>query len=212
MKLSGKHVFYAMSASLVILVLAIVGCTYLASSMLSDRAKKLSDLKVTNAVLDQEAQGLAKAKQDTATYKPLQTIAKTIVPQDKDQAQAVREIVKLAAASGITPSSISFPASTLGAKAVGTATGTTVPVTGGASASKLTQLTPVKGSPGLYVMQITISQDSSTPVPYSKFIDFLNRLEQNRRTALVSNIVLQPSTKDRNQLSFTLTLNEYIKP
>jgi len=212
--MNSKRVFYVMAGGLVLLVAAIVGCTYLASSMLASRAKVLSDLKVQDAVLTAEQASLTKAKKDIVKYSPLETIAKSVVPQDKDQAETVREIVKLASDSGLQLSSITFPASTLGAKAAGVAgaaTGTT-PVVPKAGNANLTQLTPVKGSPGLYVMPITITQDTSAPVPYTKFIGFLAKLEQNRRTAQVTSIVLQPLPTDRSQLSFTLTLQKYIKP
>jgi len=65
---------------------------------------------------------------------------------------------------------------------------------------------------GVYNLQIIIQEGTNSPVPYSKFIDFLSRLEQNRRTAQVTSIVLQPLATDRDNVSFTLTLNEYIKP
>jgi hypothetical protein len=214
--MNSKRVFYLMIGGLIVLVLGILGSTYLASSMLSTRAKTLSDLKLKNQVLSTEQTGLIKAKKDIAKYTSLEKIAKTIVPQDKDQAQTVREIVKLASDSGIKPTSITFPASTLGAPAAGaTSTGAAdTPATSKASsaAAGLTQLTPVKGATGLYILPIIISQDSSSPVPYARLVDFLSRLEQNRRTAQVSSIVLQPSSADRNMLSFTLTVDEYIKP
>lgn len=209
--MNSKRVFYLMIAGVVVLVLATIGSTYMASSMLKKQAATLQGLKLKNRVLSEEQTGLIKAKSDIAKYSSLEKIAKTIVPQDKDQAQTVREIVKLANASGINPSSITFPASTLGATAAGsTASGTAVAA--GSGASNLTQLTPVKGIPGLYVLPITIQQDSASPVPYARLVEFLSRLEQNRRTAQVSSIMLQPSTIDRNKLSFTLTVDEYIKP
>jgi hypothetical protein len=208
--MNSKRVFYVMVAGLAILVLAIVGGAYIANTLLVRQAKTLSDLKLQSQVLDQEKTGLTSAKKDIAKYDDLEKIAKTIVPQDKDQAEVVREIVKLANDSGFKPSSITLPASTLGASKSSVAGTPGVPAP--AANSNLTQLTPVKGNPGLYILEITVTQDASSPVPYSQFIDFLSRLEQNRRTALVSSIVLQPSPTDRNMLSFTLTVDKYIKP
>lgn len=209
--MNSKRVFYVMSGVLAVLVLAILGTAYLASGMLESRAATLQGLKLKNRVLTEEQTGLIKAKKDIAKYSSLEKIAKTIVPQDKDQAQTVREIVKLANASGINPSSITFPASTLGALTTGIG-GTAPPAAASAARSNLTQLTPVKGITGLYVLPITITQDSTSPVPYARLVEFLNRLEQNRRTAQVSSIVLQPSATNRDMLSFTLTVDEYIKP
>lgn len=209
--MNSKRVSYLMSGFLVILVLAVIGSAVLANMLLEKQAHTLSDLKLNSQVLDQQQTSLIKAKKDIKKYEALDTIARTIVPQDKDQAQTVREIVKIAGDSGITPTSISFPSSTLGsATTVRPATGTAS--TAPAANTNLTQLIPVKGTPGLYTLQITINQDASSPVEYSKFLDFLSRLEQNRRTAQVSGIVLQPSATDRNKLSFTLTVDEYIKP
>ncbi|MDB5182139.1 MAG: hypothetical protein JWP13_902 [Candidatus Saccharibacteria bacterium] len=202
--MNSKRVSYIMIGALAALVLAIIGGAYAASTVLQKQADTLNALKLKHEVLEEEKVGLAKAKKDVEKYSSLERIAKTIVPQDKDQAETVREIVKLASDSGMRPSSITFPASTLGS------TPGAKPTAGGAS--NLTQLTPVSGNPGLYLLPITISQDASAPVSYSQFINFLSRLEQNRRTAQVSSIVLQPSPQNRNTLSFTLTVDKYIKP
>lgn len=211
--MNSKRVFYLMIGGIVVLVLATLGSTYMASSMLEKQATTLNGLKLKNRVLSEEQAGLIKAKKDIAKYSSLEKIAKTIVPQDKDQAQTVREIVKLANASGINPSSITFPASTLGAAAAAsTSAAKSTAASPGSGTANLTQLTPVKGITGLYVLPITITQDSSSAVPYARLVEFLSRLEQNRRTAQVSSIVLQPSSIDRSKLSFTLTVDEYIKP
>jgi hypothetical protein len=206
--MNSKRVFYLMAAMIGILVCAIVASAYLANTILSKKAASLNDLKLQSKVLEEKQLSLVKAKKDVQKYSTLEAIAKTIVPQDKDQALTVREIVKLADESGIKLSSINFPSSSLGNP------GAARPATpaGGAAAPNLTQVEPVTGNPGLYVLPITISQGSATPVPYNQFIDFLSRLEQNRRTAHVSSIVLQPSSNNRNMLSFTLTLDQYIKP
>jgi len=213
--MSSKRIFYIMNGVIALLVIAIIGSTYVATGQFNKQAAKLGEYKLQHQVLEQEQVGLAKAKKDIATYSSLEQIAKSVVPQDKNQAIAVREIVKIAAASGIKPTAINFPSSSLG----GPATAAVVPavpavpaVPGAASKQALSQLTPVKGIPGVYNLQITIQQEASSPVPYAKFIDFLSRLEQNRRTAHVTGIVLQPSPKDRNMVSFTLTVDEFIKP
>jgi hypothetical protein len=201
--MNSKRIFFVMIGVLVILVLGTIGSAYVANTMLEKQAATLKNLKLLSQVNDQEEISLTQAKKDIKKYDELQQIAKTIVPQEKDQAETVRDIVQLAADSGFKPTSIALPTSTLGASAAGAATNV---------GTNLTQLTPVKGNNGLYVMEITITQDSSSSIPFTQFIDFLSRLEQNRRTALVSSVVLQPSTKIPGNLSFTLTLDKYIKP
>lgn len=215
--MKSKHVYFAMIGAIVLLIGAIIGGTYLANHQLQAQAQELQGYKTEAEVLAREKTGLAKAKKDVAKYSELEKIAKTIVPQDKDQAQTVREIIKMASEAGIKPTSINFPASTLGgAGRVGAAAGAgaaaTPGATDGTSTKSLSQLVPVKGMNGVYNLQITVQQDTNAPVPFSRFLDFLTRLENNRRTAQVTSVVLQPTTQDRNLVSFTLTVDEYIKP
>jgi hypothetical protein len=70
----------------------------------------------------------------------------------------------------------------------------------------------VPNIPGVYQLQITVEGDSSKPVQYNSFLNFLTALEHNRRTAQVSTVSIAPSASNPNLLSFTLTLEEYIKP
>lgn len=215
--MNSKRMFYVMIGLLMLSLLATVGGAYLVNARMQTQAKALLALKLRRAVLAQEQDSLTIAKKDVAKYLPLEHIAKQIVPQDKNQAEAIREIVNMAAASGISPTSISFPSSTLGANtplapaaAGSAATPPAAPVP--SASNSLSQLRPVTGIPGVYELEITIQQDASRPVPYSQFIAFLSRLEQNRRTAQVTSITLQPSAKNHNALSFTLAINEFIKP
>lgn len=185
-----------------ILFFGLIGGTYGANSLLEKQADKLITLKAKIEALNTEQQGLVKAKKDIKTYAELEKIAKSVVPQDKDQAEAVREIVNIAAANGVSLSTISFPASNLGSLNAQATTTTT----------SLSQLQPVKNIPGVYQLQISVVGDPNKPVAYDKFISFLAALERNRRTAQVSTISIQPNLANRNLLTFTLSLNEYIKP
>lgn len=181
--------------------IGLLGSAVAADRILSQKSAELSKIKAQSQVADELQQSLKKNKADIAKYAELNAIAKTVVPQDKGQAQTVGEIVKIAADSNIPNlSSITFPASTLG----GAGATQTAP--------NLTQLTPVKGIPGVYVLPITITQDGANTVPYDAFLTFLRKLENNRRTAQVSTVSIQPDTKNPNQILFTLTVNEYIKP
>lgn len=206
--MTSKRLRLLLLAVLSLMFLGLIGGTYEANKLLESHAARLISLKAKNEALTSEQQGLVKAKKDIKTYAQLETIAKSVVPQDKDQAEAVREIVNIAAAYGISLSTISFPASSLGslipqASSSSTSTKTTV---------SLSQLQPVKNISGVYQLQISVVGDSNKPVAYDKFISFLSALENNRRTAQVSTISIQPNLANRNLLTFTLSLNEYIKP
>ena len=147
-------------------------------------------------------------KSNIEKYKELNSIAKSIVPQDKDQAKTVREINKLAAESSIALKAITFQTSNLGQ-----AQSTTNAGGSGAKPAtpSISQVKPVDGIPGVYSQEITITPDDKSPVPYRKFLTFLEKLESNRRTAHVQKITINPGD-DGSTLIFVLTLNAYVKP
>jgi len=210
-----KRVYYVMLSLVGVLFVAMLVGTFQVNSLLKDKAKHLVDLKLQSQVISSQQTGLQQAKKQVAQYSSFELTAKSIVPQDKDQAEAVREIANLAAESGITRlSSVTFPLSTLGGVA-GTSSatagsGSTAPKP--SSKSALTQLLPVKGINGVYSLQITIQQTSEAAIPYSQFLTFLEKLEQNRRTAQVTSIILLPDNTHPNLVAFTLVINEFIKP
>jgi hypothetical protein len=198
--MSAKRFSFILAGLGVLLGLGIPASAYEAGQLLAGQSHDLSVLKAQNQVVADQQNQLASDKAAIAKYADLNTIAKSVVPQDKDEAEAVREIVNLAAASGIHgPSSITFPTSTLG--------GTQVKTAGG-----LTQVTPVKDIPGVYDLQITVTQNDTDLVPYSSFATFLAKLEQNRRTAQVTSISIEPDQKNPSLVAFTLVIDEYTKP
>jgi hypothetical protein len=215
-----KRLYYTFMTLVFLLLVGLVAGAYGTNQLLTTRANKVTSLKAKSLALAQEQLSLTKSKEEIKQYASLQKITQTVVPEDKDQAESVREIVNIAAANGISLETINFPASTLGFIAGGGSTSSTPSATttpspaasANSSASRLSQLTPVKNIPGVYDLLITVQSDPNKPVKYSLFVNFLSGLEHNRRTAEISTITLQPSTNDRNLLSFTLTLNEYIKP
>lgn len=201
--MTSKKLFLGLMALLVVLSFGLLICVRWADAMLGRQSRTLVELKAENQSLAEQQVQLNKDKKIVAKYTELNTIAQTVVPQDKDQAKAVREIVNLAAQSGISKlSSIAFPPSTLGGAAGSTKK----------AKPQFTQITPVKGISGVYNMELTVTQSDADTVPYSSFINFLAKLEQNRRTAQVSSISVQPDQEAPDRVSFTLVINEYIKP
>lgn len=208
-----KRTYYVLLVVTILLFGGLVFGTYSTNKLMVARSNKLTELKIKTLALQQEKLSLATAKKGIAKNADLLKIAQAVVPQDKDQAEAVRQIVKIASANNVKLASITFPASTLG----GGPTASTSPAPASANATKtqstaLTQVQPVKGIPGVYDLQITVQSDSSKPVPFTQFVGFLKALEQNRRTAQVNSISIAPLPSNRNLLTFSLTLDEYIKP
>ncbi|HTH72135.1 MAG TPA: hypothetical protein VL737_02120 [Candidatus Pristimantibacillus sp.] len=169
--------------------------TYIGTGILKTKSLDVKTARLQSRVVEENQTLLRKAKADIQKYNDLATVAKSIVPQDKDEAQTVHEITNLSSQNGIALGSITFPSSALGD-----------------NKTPNTQLVPVKSIPGVYSLQITVTSDAKNSVPFNNFINLLSALEHNRRTALVTGIALQPDSKVPGNLFFSLTLEEYIKP
>lgn len=206
--MNGKRFHYVMIGLTGVFAVAIFGSVLLANQLLKQQSKKLYDLKLQSQILSQKQVALGKAKKDINLYSELEREAKLIVPQDKDQAEAVREIVNIAKSAGISITSIIFPSSTLGntpAKSGGTSAGAAT------KAPAISQTQAVPGLKGVYTMPITV-QVTNAPVAYSNFTTFLSKLEKNRRTSQVSSVNIQPLASSPGKVNFTLIVNAYIKP
>lgn len=217
--MTSKRLYFALSALLALTVVAAAAAVYYGNTLLTARAERLMALKVEGKALDEQQLALLQAQKDIQRYSELETIAKTVVPQEKDQARTVREIIALARASGVGIASFAFPSSTLGERRQQPAPPPSEPqpqppqpvAPAAATQPVLTQVEPVKGITGLFQMDINV-QGSSEPVPYEALLSFLSRLEQNRRTAQVINLSVQPASATRDKVTFNLTLRVYIKP
>lgn len=195
-----------------LLILVIIGSVAGGNTLLQKESKKLVELKVQNKAIEQQESSLKQAKKDIEKYKQLNDIAKSIVPQDKDQAKTIREITKIAEESGIQLKGFTFQASNLGQAPV------TTPKPSGSEGSAttatpttppLSQVKAVDGIPGVYSLDITITPVDKQPIPYSKFLSFLEKLENNRRTAHVDKISVNPT---ENGVTFSLSVKAYVKP
>lgn len=214
MKITSRRLYIILLALIGLLLLALPVSAYEISGLLASRSDV--KLKAKSEALDQEQQSFEVAQQSIKKYSNLEKIAKAIVPQDKSQAEAVREIVNIASENGVTLASISFPPSTLGGGIGPSSSGSNSQSKPSASnlnnsQNKLSQLTAVNGMPGVYQLPITITSDRKNPILYNQLINFLSDLEYNRRTAQVDSININP-VGGGQYLTFDITLNEYIKP
>ncbi len=208
---TSKRAFFALLGVLVLVIASIVAITYFGLGLLTKKGDELTKLKAQQLIIKNREAALVGAKQDVKDYTELEKISKAIVPQEKDQARTVREIVAIAQEAGVPLASITFPESTLGTlKSSGSKRSSAAPKATGDQSK--TQLTAVPGTKGLYAMDISVKSDANSPVPYNRLITFLDKLEQNRRTAHVTNISIQPFKDNRNLVTFTINLNVYIKP
>lgn len=204
MKVNSKIFFFGLLGILGLIIAAAIAGTVYGTNMLEKTGDNLLERKLENAALERDEQSLSQAKRDIEKYKNLEQVARSIVPQEKDQARTVRELVAIADQSGIRIESIGFPSSDLG--------GTGSTRGGSASPAGTTQLIQVEGLSGVYAMPIDIQVSNTTPVAYSQMLGFLERLENNRRTSHVTNLTITPSEENRDLVTFSLQINAYIKP
>lgn len=215
--MSSKKFFFVMVGTLCLLFILILGGLVGGNMVLQKQSKRLIDLKAQNKVIEAQQVSLIQAKKDIEKYEELNKIAKSIVPQDKDQAKTVREITQFAESSNIGLKAITFQLSNLGqaaAKPAGDDSAKAAAEPGTAAAPvvpPLSQVKPVDGIQGVYALEITVSTLDERPVQYRDLLEFLEKLEGNRRTAHVDKITITP-TADGSALRFLLTLNAYVKP
>lgn len=195
MQLTPKRLYFLLMGvvglGFVVLVLGVYG----ADMLLRDKSAVVRNARLESMVLEEKQRQLSRARADILKYQGLANIAKHIVPQDKDQARTVREIVKIAGKHNIKLGAVTFPVSSLGD-----------------ASAKNSQLIAVPNIPGVLGLDITVQSDSTAPASFASLLKFLDALEHNRRTALVKNISLQPDAANPGKLTFTLTLSEFIKP
>ncbi|MEK7095893.1 MAG: hypothetical protein AAB896_01190 [Patescibacteria group bacterium] len=200
-------------AGLVFFIIVIGGLSFL-----SAKTQELIELEQRSRTVDAQSSNLAASKKQVEQYAYFNDIAKTVLPSDKDQAQAVLDIFSLADQSGIAIASVTFPASSLGTKATAPASNNAATAP---TASVISQAKLVEGIAGLYSLELTISPQTGPGVPdakqvtYSKLLDFLGRIEHNRRTAQITQVNIQPQGSDSGPtqfINFTMTINIFMKP
>jgi hypothetical protein len=209
-----KKLHYGLLGSLAVCVLLFIAILVLGIGKLESKSHQLSDLRLQSRVVDDQLASLTQAKAEVSKYAYFKDVAKSVIPSDKDQAQAVVDIFKMADESGISLQNVAFPASTLG---VINSSGATSSSSTAVTKAVLSQAKPVPGISGLYYIEITITPETGNQVPadrlatYAKMLDFLKRIENNRRTAQIAQVNIQPIANSP-YVNFTLNINIFIKP
>ena len=211
LQLNNRTIKLILSGLLIFLGFGFFLVAFKGISLLEKKSDHMVQLKTQSQAAQDQLNGLQIAKKEVQKYSYFKSVASTVIPADKDQAEAVLEIYKIAKQSGIALQSVTFPTSTLGETAAQSATGSA------AAKAALTQAKPVPGIPGLYSLELTITPLSGNNVPaseqatYSKMLNFLNHIESNRRTAQITQVQIQPG-QGGSGLSFVLIVNIFIKP
>jgi uncharacterized protein YerC len=199
--MNSKKLHYLLLAGCGLVLLLSGAAIYKGNELLKTRSDKLYNLKAESLTLAEQQKTLVQAKKDIETYSEIESIARTVVPQEKDQARTVREIIAIANRTGVSIANISFPSSTLGTQDKKKKTEST----------NTTQLVPVEGIPGVYELEINVQTDANQSITYETLLGFLGELEQNRRTSQVKSLTITPSAEDRSRITFNVVLSVYIK-
>ncbi|HSX17849.1 MAG TPA: hypothetical protein VLE51_00630 [Candidatus Saccharimonadales bacterium] len=206
-----KKLRFVLLSLLGLVIIIFLATASLGLGILSNKSKQLVDVKLQSRTVDAQLTSLELAKKQVDKYAYFDSVAKTVLPTDKDQAQAVLDIQQQANQSGIAIGSITFPASNLGATS-----STTLATGSGSTSAAISQAKPVQGISGLYSLELTISPQTGPGVPasqtvtYPKLLDFLNRIEKDRRTAQITEVHIEPQADQT--LTVSLGINIFIRP
>jgi hypothetical protein len=217
MKLNSRKLRLVLIGSLGLAVVIFIATFVVGLSVLGAKSKTMVGLEVKSQTAETQLSNLQQAKKQVEEFSYFKEVAKSVIPNDKDQAEAVVEINDMANKSGLAIQSIVFPASTLG---LPSATATTDATASGSAGKAISQAKPVSDIPGLYSLELIVTPDSSldspaTQITYAKMLNFLSRIENNRHTSQISEVNITPPGAGptlNSGLTFALTINIFIKP
>jgi hypothetical protein len=196
--MNAKKLNLVMMILLALLIVGTGGGLIFANQLLRQGSNKLIQAKLDNIVYDGEEQAYLQARQDLEEYAELNDIIQKILPNSKDQAEAVSELYRIGDETGIIIASVQFPSSSLGQKT---------------SSGNITQAKAVDGMPGVLGIDITVQLEpaSGASISYNNMISFLQKVELNRRSMQIKQITVYADTVNGG-VTFDLTLTIFVKP
>ena len=199
-----------------LLIIGAGAMIYFGYSFMNKSSDSLVTAKLDNIGAEEQEVNYIQARKDLEKYKSLSELLSNILPKDKDQARAVRELYKIGDETNISVDSIQFPASSLGQKAPATSTttpSTTAPTTPAPTGPTVTQAKAVEGMSGVLGIDVdlTLKPETGNSIPYDNMIKFLHKLELNRRSMQIKKITVKPDAKNGG-VTFNVTLTIFIKP
>lgn len=208
--MTAKRLYFILLASMGLLVVGAGAMVYFGYNFMSKSSDSLVNAKLENIAIEEQEINYAKARKDLEKYEDLGVLLRDVLPKEKDQALAVRELYNIGDETNISVDSIQFPASSLGQKPAATAGGTTPTTT---TNSTVTQAKAVEGLSGVLGIdvELTLKPKSGTSIPYDNMIQFLQKVELNRRSMQIKKITVTPDAKNGG-LTFNITLTIFVKP
>jgi transcriptional regulator of acetoin/glycerol metabolism len=195
--MTAKNTHKMLMIMLIMLIVIATSALFISNFMMQKSANNLVQAKLDNVGYDSEEQTYLQARKDLGEYTALNEIIQKILPQSKDQAEAVSELYKIGDETGIKIASITFPSSTLGQKS---------------NSNTVTQAKSVDGMPGVLGIDIAIELEpaSGASISYDSMINFLQRVELNRRNMQIKQITVNADTL-HGGVTFNMTLTIFVK-
>lgn len=193
--MKNKRITILLSLILVISIAGSVGVLYVMHKYITKIDKSISELKSQDEAGAKQLADLNIAELQVKKYQDFSSIASQVLPKVYNQSE-INMIVNLAKQSGIGLTSIG----------VSNGLASSLP---GSCRSPLLAYNEVKG-----VCTVTFHIQPSESISFDQFMNFMNRIEQNRRKILVTNLSLSPTNdKDKpNQLTVSADLNLFTRP
>lgn len=211
-----KKAHYGLLGLLVLVIVAIGLAMYFSRVFLKSNSDSLVNAKLELYKIDEteyiyrKNQAILQENQETAD------ILASVLPQEKDQAKAVREITQIASDNGLSVKAIRFPGSDLVItnKPVAAQTqGSTTTPQATPSGPTISQAKPVNGLNNVLGIAVEIeltSARSGAQISTDQVLSFLQQIENNRRNIRVTSINFGSSVDEGKTLKIDTLL--FIKP
>lgn len=218
--INSKRYYYLLLLSSLLLFIGAILLTIYTNSWLTKKSETLVTLKLETAALEEEQKVSQKAANYLEENESMRLLLEKIVPKNKDQANAIGELLKISDEIGVTINTFSFPASELGNNTKNVAVAGTAPASTTSGADIVTQAKPVINIPGILGIEVSLSQidrrggDSGSGITYDQLLRFLEAIEKNRRTMQIKTMQVSPlksSNGKINGYSLVLTINIFVK-
>lgn len=202
---NAKKMYFILIAVLVLMGVAIMSMLYLSRDYMASSEKELVAAKLEIIKLNATEEVYTENINNLKKYGNMADILKQVVPSEKDQAKAVRELNQIMVENGFKINTIAFQSSQLNKK-------TTVvknPDPAVVAAPSVSQAKPVKGLQGVMAMDVNvqITSHDESPVTTNQILGMLHQIENNRRNMRVSSINFNAGEE-----SVSIKLKLFIKP
>lgn len=193
MNIRAKRAFYLLLALNIALIGGIAGTFLLANKIAGQKSMEISLLKADIETNDTTLTNYKQLEQTLKKNKEVEEIAQQVLPQDKNQSAALTQLDEFSAQTGVKIKQVTFNPGTTDTKK---ATGPT--------------LTTPSSLKGVSILNVSVRCDKTQ---YENLLNFLKKIENNRRRMQVKSVSLSPSTQVLGQLDqVNLTIDIYLKP